>query len=162
MESSNPIIEWYSKDKWLSDLLVSIDKMNLSDEDAAREAFYRVSDHYNLPKFPEDVFIEEGILNSEIEKQRNKSVFEQLGIIKRMHSENTLKASVLLALLYVYKKFFSTIDEAASEYYGDYDGIPEVYYACFFGKDVDVELRFSSNEKSNQQARLVQKCYREQ
>ncbi len=153
----NPIVDWYKKDQKLCELLVAIDRQNLAEVEAACEAFYKVSELYNLPKFPEDV-CKEDKLDGFGEECRNVSVYEQLAIVKRVHPENALRASVILAMLYVYKKFYAEINEAASEYYGTSNKIPETYYACFFGKDVDVKLKFYIQNKSAQAtgARFIQ------
>jgi hypothetical protein len=155
--SDNPIIDWYTKDQRLCDLLVTIDQQKLSEKAAARKAFYEVADLYNLPKFPEDVQ-EDDRIDSFGEECKNVSVYEQLAIVKWMHPENTLRANVLLAALYVYKRFYSEIEEAAAEYYGTSDDIPKTCYACFYGKDVDVKVRFCKPNKleANSAARLIQ------
>jgi hypothetical protein len=146
MTEVNPIVEWYTNDQKLCDLLVAIDQQNLTEHEAARKAFYEVSALYNLPKFPEDVS-EDDKLDDFGEICKNVSVYEQLAIVKWMHPENTFRANVLLSMLYVYKKFYPQIEEAASEFYGTFDDIPEACYACFYGKDADVQVKFYTKNK---------------
>lgn len=132
--TDNPIIDWYSKDQWLCDFLVSIDQKKLSDEDAAKEAFYTIAEHYKLPKFPEDVDDGNG--------GEGRSVFEEMAIIKYMFPEDELKGAVMLALYNVYNNDYIPIDEAATLYYGDHDKIPKDYMVYYFGKDVDASVKF--------------------
>ncbi|MBI2730975.1 MAG: hypothetical protein HYX40_09530 [Sphingobacteriales bacterium] len=137
----NPIVVWYTKDQWLCDFLVSVDQKNLSDEDAAREAFYKVAEHYKLPKFPWDK------QNSDNEEEKI-SVFEEMAIAKFIFPEDELKGIVMLALYNVYTNEFIPIDDAAAIYYGDHDHIPDQYMAYYFGKDVNATLRFEIRNSS--------------
>ena len=52
---ANPIQEWISSDKKLSDLLVEIQTMNKSVEELAEIALNRLCEIYDLPKMPEDL-----------------------------------------------------------------------------------------------------------
>ncbi len=146
--ADNSIVEWYTQDKWLSDLLVSIDQKNLSDEEAAREAFYKVAEHYHLPKFPWD--IENSNDGTEI-----LSVYEEIAIVKCIFPEDELKGIVMLALYNVYVNELIPIDEAAAIHYGDHDKIPDQYMVYFGGKDVDANLRFDIGDMSWTDAEVV-------
>lgn len=136
----NPIEEWYKKDKRLSDLLVSIDEQNLSDEDAAKQAFYKVTELYKLPKFPEDVDTEND--------EESRSVFEEMAILKFMFPDDELKGIVMLAAYNTYTKEFVSIDEAASIHYNGYENIPKEYFVYYFGKDIDARIEFDIKGQS--------------
>ena len=161
--SDNPILQWITKDKQLSDLLVSIDNEIADPEMAAEKAFHEVSKLYNLPKFPEDVVMMTESEEEFFEDERNKSVFEQLAIHKAVFPDSDIRGSVLAACLAVYKKFYYTIQEGSAEYYGSHDNIPETYYAYFIGTGSDVTIEFSETENAELQkkARVSQNCFNE-
>lgn len=161
--SEHPIVEWYTKDKKLADLLVSIDRETIDAKEAARKAFYKVAAMYDLPVFPEDVtndFYKHDCFN---EPARNTSLFEQLAIHKTISPDSDLRGAVLAACLAVYERMYYTVEEAAAEYYGTHDDIPEHYHVYFIGKDVDVKLKFSNSEnlKLVKQARLAEHHFKE-
>lgn len=162
--SEHPIVEWYTKDKKLADLLVSIDKETHDAKQAARIAFNRVAELYGLPKFPEDVSDDLYKFDAFDEPSKNTSLFEQLAIHKIMFPKSDIRGAVLAACMALHKRIYYSIEEAASEYFGTYDDIPESYHVYFSGNDIDVKLKFSRTFKSklSEQAKIVQQCFKEE
>ena len=156
--SEHPIIEWYTKDKKLADLLVSIDQETLDGK-----AFYEVADLYELPKFPEDVIDDLYRYDTFDQRARHTSVFEQLAIHKIIAPESDIRGAVLAACMAVHKRIYYSIEEAAAEYFGTYDDIPEKYHVYFIGNDIDVKLKFSTSfkVKLREKARLTQEHFKE-
>jgi hypothetical protein len=134
--SDNPIEEWYKKDQRLNELLVSIDQQSLPDEEAARQAFYKVSELYNLPKFPGEV------------DENGRSVFEEMAIGKYIFPNDELKGVVMLAIYNVFINEYITMDEAAAIFYNSHDEIPDEYFVYYFGKDVDARIEFDIGGKT--------------
>jgi hypothetical protein len=138
--SENPIEEWFKRDQRLNDLIVSIDQQNLSDEEAARQAFYKVSELYHLPMFPGEV--------SKETDENNRSVFEEVGIVKYIFPDDELKGIVMLAIYNVFNTECISVDEAAAIFYNSHDDIPDEYFVYYFGKDVDAKIEFDIGNKT--------------
>ena len=80
--ADNPIDEWYFSDEKLKSTIDTLSSSGKSPFDQAKEAFYKISKLYGLPKYPEDIseddykkYEEEGIDNP-------RTVFEEVGIIR--------------------------------------------------------------------------------
>ena len=53
--TNNTIQDWINSDKKLSGILTEIENLAKSEEEQASIAFHRLSDEYNVPKYPDDV-----------------------------------------------------------------------------------------------------------
>lgn len=132
----NPIKVWYKKDQRLLKILVDIDNKGLSDEESAREAFYKVSEMYGLPKFPDEVEHED-----DWEDDEPRSVFEEIALARYMFPEDLSRGLVMLAIHNIHTKCCIPFDDVAAKYYGSHDDIPDSYFMYFFGKDVDAFVK---------------------
>ncbi|MFZ1527491.1 MAG: hypothetical protein WAT19_01995 [Ferruginibacter sp.] len=96
--ADNPIDNWYSSDKRLKNI---IDILSLSDKspfEQATEAFYQISELYNLHKYPDDI-TEDDYKKYEDEGLDNpRTVFEEVGIIRYLEPEDDPRGIVLFAL----------------------------------------------------------------
>ena len=149
----NPIVVWYQKDKQLSDLLVSIDEQQLSEEESGREAFYQVSALYKLPKFPEDIVaVEEDDLQAEEydekDEEEPRSVFEEIALARFLFPEDEYRGIVMFALHNIYHKSYIPYDEVAAQFFGNHADIPDNYFLYFFGKDVAATVKLDIGEQS--------------
>jgi hypothetical protein len=91
---NNPIQDWIDTDKKLSSILVEIQEMPISIEEQAEIAFHKVSEAYSLPKFPQDIEIEDEDIKEPI------SVYHHLGIIKFLNPESDPRGNVLSAIYF--------------------------------------------------------------
>lgn len=140
--TDNSIDIWYSSDERLKTI---IDTLSLSDKSAfeqAKEAFYQISELYNLHKYPDDIteddyrkYEDEGIDNP-------RTVFEEVGIIRYLEPEDDPRGVVLLALYNIKNRTYIDISFCAEKHFGGINKIPDNYVVYYTGQDADSKLNF--------------------
>lgn len=149
--SENIIQQWITNDKKLSDALVEIENLGLSEKEQAEIAFHRISDMYQLPKMPNDIIDEdedEDIVETytgDDEDYDPSSVYQELGLIKYLNPDEDLRGNVLMAIYLVKNKLHVDIDEVYIKRYGNKEKICGI---GFKGDNTDVEIIFMDEGKS--------------
>ena len=122
----NPLQNWINTDSELNNLLAEIDSEVFSEFEKAKIAFHKLSDKYNLPKYPDN-----------INEKAPISMYEVLGKLKFVEniSEN-LKSNVLYAAYLILNKLEPEIDDELEAYLKD----EQLAGFGYKGEDVDVEM----------------------
>lgn len=148
--SENIIQQWIAEDKKLSNALVKIENLGLSEKDQAEIAFHIISDMYQLPKMPSDIVYDEnedviGVCVEEEEDYDPSSVYQELGLIKYLNSGEDPRGNVLMAIYIVKNKLHVDIDEV---YKKKDNSKMKTSGIGFKGENTDVEIVFVDSGKS--------------
>jgi hypothetical protein len=143
---NNPIAEWLANHSEVSALLAGIDQSGLNAEEAARKAFYDLSDHLNIPKHPADI--------TELHYQEHeelgikpRSVFVEQAILNYLEPKDEIRGRTLCSIYNVYHKTYIDWAEITKRQFEKIRR-PEFYMAYIFGKDIDANIRFSIDGES--------------
>lgn len=144
----NPILQWIESDETLQDMIARIDATGKSIEEQAADAFHQLSEHYNLPKYPENITQEHYDLFESMGIDESRSVFEELALFKYLNPDDDPRGMVMAALYSVKNGFFTEISECAHKFFGSKKAIPKEYALCFIGNDISGHIRFLQPEES--------------
>lgn len=140
--ADNPIDEWYFSDEKLKSTIDTLSSSGKSPFDQAKEAFYKISKLYGLPKYPEDIseddykkYEEEGIDNP-------RTVFEEVGIIRYLEPNDDPRGVVLFALYNIKNRTYMDINFCAERHFGSKKKIPDSYMVYYTGQDADSKIHF--------------------
>jgi hypothetical protein len=134
--TNNTIQDWINSDKKLSGILTEIENLTKSEEEQALIAFHRLSDEYNLPKYPDDVKDREMIQVADWHLYTPLSVYEQLGIVKFSYPIVDKKSLVLLSVYLINNKLEAYFDEQLELFLGE----DELLGFGYKGQDTEVEM----------------------
>jgi hypothetical protein len=148
MSMENPLLKWLEDDEKLRDIIETIKSTAQNIEEESKTAFYKISEAYNTPKFP-DSFTQEvyeyyesiGILNP-------TSVFEEVGKLRFLYPEDDPRGMVLMGVYNVKNNMTIDINECALKYFGSKKKIPNEYMIYYTGNDFDSQLHFLPNGES--------------
>ncbi|MBT8297719.1 MAG: hypothetical protein KJO52_05240 [Maribacter sp.] len=132
----NPIQQWISSDKKLSDLLVEIQSMNKTPVEQAEIAFDRLCEMYELPKMPED------LENNGTEYER--SVFEEHSLLKFLAPNDDPRGLVLSSIYHLWKNLVVDYQDIAEKEFGS--NIPENCQIEIKGEGINGQVVFPSKE----------------
>ena len=142
--ANNPIDNWYLSDEKLKSIIDTLSLSGKSPFEQAKEAFYQISEFYNLHKYPDDIteddykrYVEEGLDNP-------RTVFEEVGIIRYLEPEDDPRGVVLFALYNIKNRTYMDIGSCAEKHFGSKKKIPDSYMVYYTGQDADCKLNFLS------------------
>lgn len=140
--ADNPIDLWYSSDEELKGIIDALSVSGKSPDDQAKDAFYMLSDIYQLHRFPNDIteddfrkYKEEGIDNP-------RTVFEEVGILRYLEPDDDPRGVILCALYNIKNRTYVDINFCAERHFGNRENIPLSYMIYYTGQDVDSKLCF--------------------
>ena len=140
--TDNPIDIWYSSDERLKNIIDTLSLSGNTPFEQAKEAFYQISELYNLHKYPDDIteddykkYEEEGLDNP-------RTVFEEIGIIRYLEPEDDPRGVVLFALYNIKNRRYMNIEFCAERHFGNKKNIPNNYIVYYTGQDADSRLNF--------------------
>lgn len=144
----NFLQEWLDSDIKLRELVASIGSTETSPEKQARAAFYKISDMFNLHKFPDE------ITDDDYEKyeiagiDEPKTVFEETGVLRYLEPKGDPRGIVFCALFNVKNRSYTDMEECARKHSGAKKKIPPEYVYYFTGDDIDSKLNFLQQGES--------------
>ena len=140
--NDNPINIWYFSDKKLKKVIDTLSSSGKPAFDQARDAFYQLSDMYNLHKYPDDIteaafkkYKKEGIDNP-------RTVFEEVGILRYLEPDDDPRGVVLCALYNIKNRTYVDINYCAERHFGKRKNIPPDYMIYYTGQDADSKMNF--------------------
>jgi hypothetical protein len=133
--NKNPLQEWINSDSELNELLNDIDSKVIGEYEKAKVGFHKLSEKYNLPKYPDDVENRETIIVGDFHLYEPISMYEVLGKLKFVDNKSeNLKSNVLFAAYLIINKLEPFIDEELDEYLKN----DQLIGFGYKGEDVDV------------------------
>ncbi|WP_439507038.1 hypothetical protein [Sediminibacterium sp.] len=138
----NPVDIWYLSDERLKKIIDTLSLSEKSPFEQAKEAFYQISELYNLHKYPDDI-TEDDYRKYEDEGLDNpRTVFEEVGIIRYLEPEDDPRGVVLFALYNIKNRTYIDISFCAEKHFGSRKKVPDNYVVYFTGQDADSKLNF--------------------
>lgn len=140
--SDNSFEEWFNSDLKLKAIINEIDKSGKPFIDQAKEAFYRLSELYNLPKFPGDA------ANKIKGVRYHRTVFEEVGILRYLEPDDDPRGIVTSVVYNIKNQLYVDIKLCAERHFGSLDKIPDEYSIYYSGQDADSKLCFLNDGES--------------
>lgn len=136
---SNVIQQWIDNDEGLTELITEIQNKFSPPNDQAKEAFFLISEHYDLPVMPEDKerywsYYE----NHKIESPR--SVFEEHAVLRFLAPEDDPRGRVLSAIFHVKNNISVDYKHVAEKQFGK--KIPQDLLIGIRGEGLNGEIVF--------------------
>jgi hypothetical protein len=137
--TENPILDWFKSDDILCDIVNEISATGKNLEEQALDAFHRLSDHYDLPKYPENFSDKYYERFQQMGVDDPRSVFEEATLWRYLEPEDDPRGIVMIALYNVRHGKFLDLNECAQKHFGS---IPKEYMVCYTGEGFAGELHF--------------------
>lgn len=139
---NNQIEEWLEENKEIEALVLQLDETSSSPEQAALKAFYEISSHLQLPKFPEEINEEHYKAHEELDIEP-RSVIEELAILNYLAPKDDIRGRVLCAIHNVHFKEYIDWHNVTLKHFKNSIKLPKEYMVYLFGKNVDARLAFT-------------------
>jgi hypothetical protein len=140
--------KWVASEPGIMPLIESITLTNQPLMEQAREAFYKMGDLLQVPKFPEDITEDMAAQFEANGINDPRSLFEETGIIRYLQPEDDPRGIVLAALYNVKRQQCANINECGLKHFGSIKKIPDQYMVYYTGQDADALLHFTKEGES--------------
>ncbi len=114
--TSETISEWINSDIELHKCINDIENTYQSHDEQAEAAFHKISELFNIPKNPEDIIVHEEFDNQFEDYVEQTSVYEQLGLLKYLNTEDGIRGNVLTAIYFVKNGYVVDFDLVMNKY----------------------------------------------
>jgi hypothetical protein len=145
--AENVIEDWLKNDETLSALVNEINASGKDIDARALEAFHRISELYELPKYPGDYTAKD----FQLADQRRfgpACVFEEATMLKYLEPDQDPWGLVMLALYNIRNGKHTDFEECAKKHFGSTEPLPNDYLAGFIGDGFAGRLRFVTPNKA--------------
>lgn len=143
--TENPIQTWFESDKQLFEIVSRIASTDKDIKEQALDAFHQLSEHFNLPKYPDNFSDEDYKRFEEMGIDNPRSVFEETTLFSYLNPEEDPRSIVMVGLYNIKNALLIDTNECAEIHFGH---VPKEYILCYVGNGFAGTLHFLQEGES--------------